>query len=100
MPFPLATMDASQRAVRIRSVQAFWNAPPEPTGPVPQDPDDLSWEHVTLDAARYVDFSREITFADGSDLLGLARTSASIARATLQRPISAVVPAKRMLGDA
>jgi hypothetical protein len=67
---------------------------------VPQDPDDLSWEHVTLDAARYVDFSREITFADGSDLLGPARTSASIARATLQRPISAVVPAKRMLGDA
>lgn len=99
MPFPLVTMDASQRAVRIRSVQAFWNAPPEPIGPVPQDPDDLSWEHVTLDAARYIDFGREISFADGSDLLGPARTSASIARATLQRPISAVVPAKRMLGD-
>lgn len=100
MPFPLATMTASHRAVRIRSVQAFWNVSPQPTGPVPQDPNDLSWEHVTLDAARYIDFGRQVQFADGSDLLGPARTSASIARATLQRPISAVVPAKRMLSDA
>jgi hypothetical protein len=100
MPFPFATMDASLRAVRIRSVQAFWNTTPQPTGPVPQDPNDLSWEHVTLDAARYIDFSREISFADGSDLWGPARTSASIARATMQRPISAVVPAKRMLRHA
>ena len=100
MPFPLATMTASHRAVLIRSVEAFWNATPQPIGPVPKDPNDLSWEHVTLDAAGYIDFDQQISFADGSDLLGPARTSASIARATLQRPISAVIPAKRMLSDA
>lgn len=100
MPFPLATMSASRRAVRIRDVQTFWNAPSQTPGPVPQDPDDLSWEHVALDGARYVDFSHGIAFADGSDLLGPDRTSASIARATLQRPVSAVVPAARMVSDA
>jgi hypothetical protein len=99
MPFPLATIKASHRGVLIRSVEDFWNSTPQPTGPVPKDPNDLSWEHVTLDAAGYIDFDRQISFADGSDLLGPARTSASIARATLQRPISAVIPAKRMLSD-
>ncbi|HEX6197681.1 MAG TPA: hypothetical protein VFZ37_17325 [Jiangellaceae bacterium] len=100
MPFPLATLVASHRAVRIRSVRDFWNVPPAPVGPVPRDPDDLSWEHVTLDAAGYIDVDQAISFADGSDLLGPARTSASIARATLQRPVAAVVPARRMVTNA
>jgi hypothetical protein len=100
MPFPLATMVASRRAVRIRGVQDFWKVPPEPVESQPKNPDDLSWEHVTLDAARYIDFDRRVQFTEGPDLLGLTSTSASIARATLQRPISAVVPAKRMLSDA
>lgn len=99
MPFPLVTMDPHQRAVRLRSLAGFWNVPPTPAGPTPQNPDDLSWDHVTLDGARYVDVSRQIVFDDGSDLWGPDRTSASIARATMQKPVSAVVPARGMLSD-
>jgi hypothetical protein len=45
-----------------------------------------------------VDFDRLISFEDGSDLWGPNRDSASLARATLQKPICAVLPAARLIG--
>jgi hypothetical protein len=71
--------------------------PPPPPTQIPSW-DELSWEHVHLDDAGYLDVdATDLAVLNGPDLWGVARTSATIARSAWQRPIAVVVPAERLV---
>jgi hypothetical protein len=60
--------------------------------------DDLSWSHVQLDGAGYV--NAELTFpgvTEAPNYWSANRDAASIARSFWQKPIAAVLPAARVL---
>ena len=60
--------------------------------------DDLSWTHVQLDEAGYLDVDATApAAASGPAYWGGARTSATVARSMWQRPVAIVVPAARLL---
>ncbi len=60
--------------------------------------DDISWSHVEPTASGYVDFADTIPAPmDGEDLWGANRHSASLAKATMQKPVCAVIPADQLL---
>lgn len=65
----------------------------------PETLDDLSWSHMDMTGSGYIDFTKTLTIADGSDQWGDDRNSASIAMATLQKPVCALIRAARLLGD-
>ena len=92
--FPLGGLDPQRRAARIFPA-ALLNETPAPAGPVPATIDDLSWEQMQLLPSGYIDFGRQVPIGDGSDVWGADRDGASIARATIQKPVCAVVPARR-----
>lgn len=95
--FPLA-LDPRRRAARLISGATLGGAPPVPAGPVPATIDDLSWEQMTLLASGYIDFNQIIAIADGSDVWGQNRDGGSIGRATFQKPMCAVVSARKVIG--
>ena len=60
--------------------------------------DDLSWSHVRRDAAEYLDVDKtSVSVSTGPDLWSANRNSASIARSVWQKPVAAVLPARRVL---
>jgi hypothetical protein len=60
--------------------------------------DDLSWADMTLTGADYIDVvNTQPTVGEPPPLWSAARTSASIARSFLQRPIAAVISATQVL---
>jgi hypothetical protein len=96
-PFPLLTFkDRQQHRVRpSESPQSGGGA----TAPaVPPSWNDLSWSHVQLDAASYVDPTQEIHPAAGdAGQWGAQAHAATLASVTFQKPVRIVVPARRML---
>jgi hypothetical protein len=60
--------------------------------------DDLSWADMILNGAGYIDFARtQPTVGEPPALWSAARTSASIARSFLQKPVAAVISAAQVL---
>lgn len=94
--FPLAALDPGRRAARIFPAAVLGEVP-TPVGPVPATTDDLSWEQMQLLPSGYIDFGRAVAIGDGSDVWGPSRDGGSIARATIQKPVCAVVPARKMM---
>jgi hypothetical protein len=89
--FPVRALGRDERAVLMHSRS------PQPV-PINADSwDDLSWLHMSLSTAGYIDFSRVISIAGQPDYWGVSKTSASLARSFWQRPIAAVLPMKRVL---
>jgi len=94
LAFPVAAAGRSYQQVRAKQPGTGVAASARLT-----DWSDLSWSHVGLTGSKYVRFDRTIAIADASkgDLWGAARTSATLARAMWQKPVSAVVPLARIL---
>ena len=78
-------------------------APPRSVPPAPQIPnqparwDDLSWAHMRLDGAGYIDFTKTITIAGQPDYWGAGKSSATLARSFWQKPVAAVLPLARVV---
>jgi len=89
--FPLRALGRDERVVLMHS------RTPAPVPAAPALWDDLSWAHMTLTAAKYIDFSRVLTIAGQPDYWGAAKTSASLARSFWQKPVAAVMPIARVL---
>ena len=71
-----------------------------PLVPIPGQParwDDLSWSHMQLDGAGYIDFSKTIVIQGQPDYWGAGKTAASLARSFWQKPIAAVLPLARVV---
>jgi hypothetical protein len=66
---------------------------------MPQNTDDLSWQHLVgkLLPSSYIDFSQQVAFQDGDPAWGPNRNSASLARATRQKPLRAVLRAAEIV---
>lgn len=65
----------------------------------PASLDDLSWSHMHMTDSEYIDFSKTVSIADGSDHWGRDRNSASIAQACLQKPVCTLIRATRLLNN-
>ncbi|MDH3294696.1 MAG: hypothetical protein OER95_10310 [Acidimicrobiia bacterium] len=73
-------------------------APPTAPPATPAKWDDLSWSHVVTDSAGYLDVdTTSVSVTTGPDYWSTDRTSASIARSMWQKPVAAVLPARRVL---
>jgi hypothetical protein len=60
--------------------------------------DDLSWSHVKLTSAAYIDMNRtRLRVTSGPDLWGAGKNSATLARACWQKPLAGVLPLKRVI---
>ncbi len=60
--------------------------------------DELSWSNMTLDEAGYVDFvATSPHVAEAPNYWNASRDAASLARSFWQKPVAAVLPAKRVL---
>jgi hypothetical protein len=59
--------------------------------------DDFSWGHVKMRPSGYVDFTSVPQPATGESYWGPDKTSASVARSVMQRPLAAILPLKRVL---
>ena len=95
MPFPL-------KAGKDRGLEAMpdrrFTASALPVAAVPATWDDLSASHLRWTEAAYLDVdTTSVSVTTGPDLWGPNRTSASIARSIWQRPVAAVLPARRVL---
>jgi len=81
--------------------KAFTPAHLRTAAPAPVQPttwDQLSWSHMRLDAAGYIDFvATAPQVSEAPNYWSLARDSASLARSFWQKPIAAVMPATRVL---
>jgi hypothetical protein len=80
----------TERRVRLR------RDPPVPVSSSPAKWDDLSWWHVSRTAAGYVDFTSRFTVPGETDLWGVDKTSASVARSFWQKPLMVVLPLRRI----
>lgn len=92
-PFPLPIANTGREYARM--------APPRiKQSPAPntfETWDDFSWGHVQNRPSGYVDFTSAPQPATGESYWGSDKTSASVARSVMQRPIAAILPLKRVL---
>jgi hypothetical protein len=94
LPFALHTLD---RVLSDTVPTEFVEVPPPPPTEIPGW-DDLSWTHVRLTAAGYLNVATTaVTVHSGPDYWGPGRTSATIARSMWQKPVAVVVPVRRLL---
>jgi len=90
--FPFAVLDRPYRPVPPRVL------PPAPQVPAtPARWDDLSWAHMALDAAGYIDFAPSFSIPGQPDLWGAGKTAASLARSFWQKPVAAILPLARVV---
>jgi hypothetical protein len=95
MPFPLA--GSKDRGLEVMPGRRF-TAPAPPVAAGLSTWDDLSASHLTWTEADYLHVdATAVSVTTGPDLWGPNRTSASIARSIWQRPVAAVLPARRVL---
>ncbi len=96
LPFELQA-SSTPRALQLMPTR-FHQRIPAAADAAPSKWDDLSWSHVRVDPAQYLDVEgTEVSVSVGADYWSSDRTSASIARSTWQKPVAAVVPARRIL---
>ena len=94
LPFALTTLG---RVLDDTIPLEFVEVPPPPPTQIPGW-DDLSWSHVNLTDAGYLNVaSTAVSVADGPDYWGPGRTSATIARSLWQKPVAVVLPVRRLL---
>jgi hypothetical protein len=95
LPFALRAMGRTVGENPVpRHLQVF--APPILTGPTKWN--DLSWKDMVLNEAGYVDFAQTNPgVSEPPALWSAARTSASVARSFMQKPVAAVISATRVL---
>jgi hypothetical protein len=94
LAFPLASLGRDTRKALLPEHLKTGNPPPSQA----LKWDDLSWSHVQLDGAGYV--NAELTFpgvTEAPNYWSANRDAASIARSFWQKPIAAVLPAARVL---
>lgn len=89
--FPVRALGRDERVVLLHS------RTPAPVSSAPATWDDLSWSHLRLSDANYVDFSLQLAIAGQPDYWGAAKTSASLARSFWQKPVAGVLPLARVL---
>lgn len=70
---------------------------PLAAAPTPTDWDGLSWSHMRLTSAKYIDVTKTIAIAGKPDLWGAGKTSASLARSFWQKPLAASLALARVL---
>lgn len=92
--FPVTTLGRDATKMSLPGHLKTGNPPPAG----PQHWDELSWSHMHLDAAEYIDVANtDPGVAEAPNYWSTARDSASIARSFWQKPIAAIVPAGRVL---
>jgi hypothetical protein len=97
-PFPLLTLKDRQEHRVKPSESPTSGGGGAAASAVPASWNDLSWSHVRLDPASYVDPTQQVhPTADDAGQWGAQAHAASLASVTFQRPIRIVVPARRML---
>lgn len=95
LEFPVQSLQRSEISA-MPPVQFV--APPTPPPTTPKRWDDLSWSHVATDTAGYLDVdATSVSVTTGPDHWSTERTSASIARSMWQKPVAAVLPARKVL---
>jgi len=93
--FPVASLGRSAPALALPGHLKTGNPPPAQAASW----DDLSWSHMTLDGAGYINVAvTSPGVAETPNYWSTSRDSATIARSFWQKPIAAVVPAARILG--
>jgi len=94
LPFAVNTLGRTRESTLPTR---FVEVPPPPPTEIPSW-DDLSWSHVRLTAAGYLNVATTQVEVEGQpDYWGPARTSATIARSMWQRPVAVVIPIGRLL---
>jgi hypothetical protein len=94
LSFPLATLGRDP----VKSYLPAHMITGNPGSAQPAKWDELSWSNMTLDAANYIDFiatSPHVT--EAPNYWSASRDAASLARSFWQKPIAAVLPARRVL---
>jgi hypothetical protein len=95
--FPTLTMSGARPGYQVPA--RMGTAPTLPSGG-PAIWDDLSWRHFTLSSSGYLPSEVEIHPTNGdAGQWGPQRSSATLASVLFQKPVRAVVPARRLLGD-
>ena len=96
MPLPFAMGTLGRNQADTLPTQVVEVPPPPPTA-IPRW-DDLSWTHVSLTAAGYLNVATTaVTVQNGPDYWGPGRTSATIARSMWQKPVAVAIPVGRLL---
>lgn len=94
LAFPLASLGRDPAMVLLPEHLKTGNAPPA----LAATWDELSWAHMTLDGAGYIDVDQtSLSVTEAPNYWSASRDAASIARSFWQKPIAAVVPATRVL---
>jgi hypothetical protein len=94
LAFPLTTLGRDAAQVLLPAHLNTGNEPPA----VASTWDELSWAHMQLDAAGYIDVDlTSLAVAEAPNYWSPNRDAASIARSFWQKPIAAIVPATRVL---
>lgn len=95
-------------AFPVRAVERAWRPTPRGTAllplrasttpPAPASPDDLSWHHMRLTRSGYIDATQNLAFTGPgvAQLLGTAKSSASMARSFWQKPLAAFLSLARV----
>ena len=96
LPFPLKLLDRDPRKPLLPEHLKTGHSPPVSIAKW----DELSWSHMKLDEARYINVITTyppVTEAPNYWPTGDARDSAKIARSFWQKPVAAILPARRVL---
>jgi len=94
LQFPIRTLGRDPNAVLLPAHLITGHPPPVQAARW----DDLSWSHMQIDTAGYIDVvATNPGVAEAPNYWGSNRDSATIARSVWQKPIAAVVPAARIL---
>jgi hypothetical protein len=92
--FPVTSLGRSAATLALPAHLKTGNPPPVQAATW----DDLSWTHMVIDGAGYIDIDASSpSVAESPNYWSSSRDSASIARSFWQKPIAAVVPAARIL---
>lgn len=92
LPFP-----ATHRPVHLPAMLPATKMVAPPAKNNLTDWDDLSWSHMDLSPAAYVELAQTLTTQNGPNYWGSAKTSAGLARSFWQKPLAAVLPFSRVL---
>ena len=94
LAFPLASLGRDPAMVLLPEHLQTGNAPPAHASTW----DELSWAHMQLDGAGYIDVDlTSLSVTEAPNYWSASRDAASIARSFWQKPIAAVLPATRVL---
>lgn len=99
VPFNTLSRDPGSWPARSIANTRKWQKAPAPVNSDSPDTwDDFSWNHVYRFDSEYIDFDENVALTtDDKGEWGRTKNSASIAKACFQKPVQAVVRARRIL---